>query len=137
MRSIIAIVAGSLFIVFAMLILQLAYIFIAVAYNALAKDYLFLSDISGYFRYIIGIPVFIATMFAGGYIVASVANMESKMKVLLHCIAAGLFTVGGMMYSAMENADITVTGISVTLLALTAATAGGLYWLRGKTINAR
>lgn len=35
-----------------------------------------------------------------------------------------------MMYSAMENASLTMTGIVVTLIAITAASAGGLYWLR-------
>lgn len=127
MRSIKAIVVGSLFIVFVILFLQLAYIFIAVGYNTLAKDYPFLNDISGYFRYLVGIPVFVATMFAGGYITASIANITAKLKVWLHSLAVGLITVGGMMYSAMVNADITTTGIVVTVLALSATSAGGLY----------
>ena len=109
MRSIKAIVIGSLFIVIVTLLLQLAYIFIAVGYNALAKNYLFLNDISGYFKYIIGLPVFMAIMFVGGYITASIANM----KALPHCVAVALITVGGMMYSAMENSNLTLTGIVV------------------------
>lgn len=135
MRSIKAIVVGSLFIVFVILMLQLAYIFIAVGYNALAEDYPFLNDISGYFRYIVGIPVFVATMFAGGYITASIANITAQLKVWFHSLTVGLITVGGMMYSAMVNADITTTGIVVTVLALSATSAGGLYWLHGRKIN--
>lgn len=42
MRSIKAIVVGSLFIVVVFLILKLAYVFIAVGYNTLAADFLFL-----------------------------------------------------------------------------------------------
>ena len=135
MKSIKAIVAGSLFIVIVILFLQLAYIFIAVAYNALAKDYLFLNDITGYFRYIVGIPVFTAIMFSGGYITAGIANINVYVKVLFNSLTVGLITVGGMMYSAMENADLTTTGIVVTILALSATSAGGLYWLHGNKIN--
>ena len=131
MRSIKAIMVGSLFIVVVILMLQLAYIFIAVGYNALAKDYLFLNDISGYFRYIIGIPAFIATMFVGGYITASVTDMNANITIAFHCIAVGLITVGGMMYSVLENSSLTPTGIVVIVLALSATTAGGLYWLNG------
>ena len=75
MRSLKAIIAGTVFIIVVILFLQLAYIFAAVGYNALAKDYPLLNDIVGYFRYIIGIPIFIAVMFFGGYITASLANL--------------------------------------------------------------
>jgi hypothetical protein len=135
MRSIKAIVAGSAFIIIVILFLQLAYIFIAVGYNALAADYPVLNEITGLFRYLIGIPVFVATMFVGGYITANIANMDDNLKVWLHCIAVGLITVGGMMYSAMENSSLTMTGIVVTVLALSATTAGGLYWQRSNKIN--
>ena len=124
MKSIKAIAAGSLFIIVVILFLQLAYIFIAVAYNALAKDYPFLNDISGYFRYLIGIPVFMVIMFVGGYLTANIA----REKVWLHCIAVSLLTTGGMMWSALENTNLTTTGFIVFLLALVATIAGGLYW---------
>ncbi|MCK4833941.1 MAG: hypothetical protein KAT12_04155, partial [Gammaproteobacteria bacterium] len=88
MRSIKAIVAGSLFIIFVTLLLQLAYIFVAVGYSALAKDYPLLNDIAGSFRYILGIPIFVATMFAGGYITAVIA----KAKLWQHCLTVGLIT---------------------------------------------
>ena len=68
MRSLKAIIAGCVFIVVVILLMQLLYIFVAVGYNALAKGYPFLNDISGLFRYIVGIPVFVIIMFAGGYI---------------------------------------------------------------------
>ncbi len=131
MRSIKAIVAGSAFIIIVILFLQLAYIFIAVGYNALAADYPVLNEITGLFRYLIGIPVFMVIMFVGGFITANIA----RKKVWLHCIAVSLITVGGMMYSAMENSNLTLTGIVVTVLALSATTAGGLYWQRSNKIN--
>lgn len=128
MKSLKAIVAGSMFVIIVMLLLQLLYIFVAVAYNALAKDYPFLNEIAGSFRYIIGIPVFIVIMFIGGYITASIANMTVSMKVWLHCIAVALITSGAMIYPTLENSEITITGIVVLVLALMATAGGGLYW---------
>lgn len=126
-----AIIAGSAFIVVAILLLQLAYIFIAVAYNALAVDFPLLNDIAGLFRYLIGIPALVATMFTGGYITASVANMYASIKVWFHGLSVGFITVGAMMYSAMGgHSGLTLTGIIVTVLALSASPAGGFYWLR-------
>ena len=132
MRSIKAIVAGCVFIIVVILLLQLVYIFIAVGYNALAKDYPYLNDIAGSFRYIIGIPVFVATMFIGGYITANIANT----KVLLHCLAVGLTTAGGMIYPTLENSDITTTGIVIFILSIVATAAGGWYWQKGNIIKA-
>ena len=131
MKSIKAIAAGSLFIIVVILFLQLAFIFIAVAYNALAKDYGFLNDISGYFRYLIGIPVFMAIMFVGGFITAYIA----REKVWLHCMVVSLLTTGGMMWSALANTSLTTTGIVVFILALVATIAGGLYWQKDNRIN--
>lgn len=135
MKSIKAIVVGSLFVLVVMLVLQLAYVFIAVGYKMLAADFPMLKDYAGLFSYLVGIPVFMFVMFAGGYITASIANMREKLKVLFHCLAVGLITVGGMMYSALENSVITLTGIVVILLALSASSVGGFYWLRGNKIN--
>lgn len=135
MRSIIAIIAGCVFIVITILLLQLVYIFVAVAYNALAKDYPFLNEIAGSFRYIIGIPVFIVIMFIGGYITASIANTKAETRVWLHSIVLGLITSGGMIYPTLENSDITTTGIVVILLSLVATMAGGMYWRKGIRIS--
>ena len=135
MRSLKAIIAGSAFIIFVILLLQLIYIFAAVAYNALAKDYPFLNDIAGSFRYIVGIPLFIAVMFAGGYITANIARTAASVRVGLHGMVVGLITSGGMIYPTLENSVITTTGIVVLVLALTATIAGGYYWQKGNRIN--
>ena len=124
-----------MFILIAVLLSGLIYIFIAVAYNKIAVDFPSLHDITGLFRYFIGIPVFIITMFAGGYITAHVADMHTKTKVLFHCLFMGLITVGGMMYPALENANLTLTGIVIIILALSASSAGGIYWLRRNKIK--
>ena len=128
MKSIKAITAGCVFVVIVILLMQLLYIFIAVAYNALAKDYPLLNDISGSFRYLIGIPVFVAVMFTGGYITAIIAEVADRRKVLLNCMVVGFITAGGMMYSAMEYSSLTMTGIVVFILSLAGTSAGGMYW---------
>lgn len=134
MRSIKAIITGSVFIVVTLLLLQLAYVFVAVGYIELAADYPFLKNITGLFRYIVGIPVYMITMFLGGYITADIADVHTRTKVLFHCLAVALITVGGMMYSVIENSSLTITGIVVTMLALSAASAGGLFWLKNNNI---
>jgi len=131
MQSIKAIVVGSLFVIVVILLMQLAFIFVAVGYNVLAKDYPILNDISGSFRYLIGIPVFMAVMFTGGYITATIAST----RVLFHCMAVALITVGGMMLPTLENTDLTLTGIVVFILALLASAAGGLYWQKGNKVK--
>ena len=126
MRSIKAVVVGSLFIVIVGLLIQLAYVFLAVGYTSLAKSFPFLNDISVYFRYLIGIPVFFLVMFIGGYITADLA----KQKALLHCLVVAFITIGIMMFSALDNMQLTITGIVISLLALTSTLAGGWYWQR-------
>ena len=132
MKSIKAIVVGSVFIFAVLFLLGLIYIFMAVGYNSLAADFKFLNDITGLFRYLIGIPIFLLTMFAGGYITASIANMQTHLKVWFHCLAVGLISVGGMMSSTMEYSSLTSSGIVLIILALSASSAGGFYWLRVK-----
>ena len=130
MSSIKAIVVGSLFIVVVVLMLQLTYVFVAVGYNTLAADFHFLKDITGIFRYLVGLPVLVLVMFVGGYITAAIADVHTNFKVWLHSFAVGFITVGGMVYFALENSNLTLTGIVVVILAIGASSAGGFFWLR-------
>lgn len=124
MRSIKAIVAGSLFIIIVNLVMQLVFIFIAVGYNVIAKDYPFLNDITGLFRYVIGILLFTATAFFGGYITAQMVDT----KVLLHCFAVALVVISGMILPTLETSSLTITGIVVIALTIAGTMAGGWYW---------
>lgn len=131
MRSIRAILVGSLFIIVVGLLVELAYIFLAVGYNNLAKSYPFLTEVSSYLRYLIGIPVIFLVMFIGGVITADLA----RKKVLLHCLIVACITIGVMMVAAMENMQMTFSGLVVSLLALVSVLSGGWYWLRGTGKN--
>ncbi|MCW8826855.1 MAG: hypothetical protein OQK78_10585 [Gammaproteobacteria bacterium] len=130
MRSLLAIVSGSIFIIVVIMILQLAYLFIAIEYKELSADYPLLKEIAPLFRYIVALPVFATTLFAGGYITANIVNMDNRNKVWIHCFFVGLITVGGMMYSALINANLTFTGIVATILAFVALFAGGSFGLK-------
>jgi len=130
MKSIKAIVYGCLFVAIAMLLIQLSYIFLAVGYNSLQADYPLLKEISGIFRYLLAIPVFVITLFAAGYLVAETVDTLSKPKVLIHCLAVGMISVGGMMYMAMGYMTLTLTGVVIFALAQGGAVAGGFYRLR-------
>ena len=127
MRSIKAITAGSVLIVIAILLMQLAYIFIAVGYNALAKDFPILNDITDLLRYLVAIPIFLAIMFVGGFITAEIA----RTKVMIHCAVVAMITAGGTTLWAMEGGNLTVTGVVMLILALVATVMGGMYWQKG------
>ena len=126
MKSLKAIVVGSLFIIIVGLLVQLAHIFLAVGYNELAKSFPFLHEISGYFRYILGIPVFFLIMFAGGYIAADLAEG----KPVLHSSLVALVTIAIMMLGLEEQYEVTVAGVFIFCLALVSAITGGWIWQR-------
>lgn len=124
MRDIKAIAAGCAFIVIVGLLIQLVYIFIAVAYIYLARMYPFLNDISIYFRYLIGFPVFFMLMFAGGYITADL----SPVNILRNCLLVAMITMSITVLSALSYSEITITGLVVMMMSLIFTAAGGLYW---------
>ena len=124
MNSIKSILSGIIFIFIASLVMQLAYLFIAVAYNGFAKDYHVLHEFSWVFRYIIAIPLFLAIMFVGGYLSAVIA----REKVLIHSLIVGAVATGVMMWMALQNADLTSKGIAINLVMLLTTVAGALYW---------
>ena len=126
MNSIKAIIVGSLFIIIASLFFQLAYLFIAVEYNSLAKSLPFLNEIRGVFRYLVGIPIFMLIMFAGGYVTADMVQT----RVILHCLVVGLIAAGGMLWLALANSELTLSGIVLFIMSLAAVMAGGWYWQR-------
>lgn len=126
MNSLKAVFSGSLFIIIASLVLQLVALFIMVAYTHLEQVNPFFKDISGIFRYLIGIPIFILVMFFGGYITAMIA----KKGVVLHALVVGFVTAVGMMWLALENAELTTTGIVIFVLMVIGTATGGFHWKR-------
>ena len=123
MNSIKAISTGVIFTIVAILLVQLIYLIIAVGYNSIAKDYPFLNDLGGFFRYLIAIPIFLIVMFIGGYL----SGLIAETKEILHAFIVGVITMILMMWSVLQNADLTIAGIAIILLMVTATLMGGLY----------
>ena len=123
-NSLKAVALGSLFIVITSLLLQLVALFIMVAYTHLENVYPFLKDISGIFRYLVALPVFMLVMFFGGYVTAIFARTS----LVLHCFVVGLITATAMIWLALENATLTTMGIVVFVLMIVVTILGGLYW---------
>ena len=114
MNSIKAIISGSSFIIIAILVMQLAYLFIIVGLNNLSHDYPFLNNISGTFGYLFTLISLFVIMFMGGYLTALIADN----KKLLHALIVALIVVVGMMLMALENANLTLNGILINGLML-------------------
>ena len=126
MNSLKAIISGVVFVIVAILLMQLAYLFIAVGYNNLSKTMPALKEISWIFRYLVAIPVVLAIMFSGGYLTALIA----KRKVILHALIVAIITIGGTMWMALENAEITTAGIIINLLMISATAVGAFFQQR-------
>lgn len=129
MNSIKAIIIGGVFIVISLLLLQLLYLFVAVAFNQLMLDYPLLATYSGYLRYLIGIPVLLLIMFYGGYLTAEFAVS----KVVLHSSLVGVLLSVGMVAMALQNTELTGLGALLSLLLVLTTAAGGLHWQRQHT----
>lgn len=126
MNSLKAIISGVIFIFVAALLMQLAYLFIAIAYNSVAKDYPYLHEISWIFRYILAIPFFLGIMFLGGYLTAAIA----RSKQIIHSGIVGAIAIIAMMWLALSNAQLTSMGIIINLLMLLFTILGGWYYMR-------
>ena len=126
MKSFKAILAGCLFIVITIVMMQLAMVFLNVGYNMLAKHFPFLNGISIYFRYLLAYPLLFIVLFMGGYLTAHLAQK----KVVLHCLVVGAITVGVSMLSAVDYMVVTSTGVALVLLAVLTIMVGGVYWLK-------
>ncbi len=123
MQSIKAILAGSLFVIVVILVLQLLYVFLAVGYNSMAHNYPVLNELTPYLRYIVGIPVFVLILFGGGFISGGIAGS----KPVLHGIIVAILTTAGMLLPTLEDAQLTFTGVVVIILAIAGSGLGGFY----------
>ena len=128
LKSLKAILAGFLFIVIVVLVMQLAYIFLAVGYNSLAGSYPVLNTFSGWFKYLIGIPVLVLVIFAGAYISAAL----SPKRPVVHAVLVALMSAAAMIVPTLEESRLTTTGIVVLILITLAGAAGGLYWQKSR-----
>jgi len=123
-KSFKAILAGFLFIVIVILVMQLLYIFLAVGFHSLASSYPALNSVTGLIKYLVGIPVLMLVIFGGGYISAAMAPGRP----VLHGLIVAVLSSAVMILPTLENAQLTPTGMVVFALVIMAGGAGGLYW---------
>ncbi|MCF6191096.1 MAG: hypothetical protein L3J51_11500 [Cocleimonas sp.] len=123
-KNVKAILAGVLFIGIAILLMQLIFLLLVVAYNAVASEYSFLKDIRWIFKYLLGIPVLVIIMILGGYITSTIA----KTKSILNSIIVGSIVILSMMWSALANSEITISGVIISLAMILAVVFGGGYF---------
>ena len=114
MNSIKAIISGTSFIIIAILVMQLAYLFIIVGLNKLSNNYPFLNNISDTFGYLFTLISLFVIMFMGGYLTALIADNRK----LIHALIVALIVIAGMMLMALENANLTLNGILINGLML-------------------
>lgn len=133
MKSFKAVAVGCLFIIVVGLMLQLAYIFLAVGYLELAKSFPFLKEINGdWYRYLLGVPVFFMLMFTGGYITAAIIVKRP----VLHSAMVGAIITSATMFGAIEQYEMTLSGIFVFGIAFASVVAGGWFWQKRQFSNA-
>jgi len=121
-----AIFAGVVFIVIATLLMQLLFILLAVAYNHVADNYSFLKEFKWIFRYLLGIPVFVGIMFLGGYITTYISKTK-PIKSIINTAIVGLIVMTSMMWSALVNAELTITGAMISVSMIVIIILGGLF----------
>ncbi len=123
MNSLKAIAAGIFFVIVATLVLQLAFIMVAVGYNSLATSYPWLHSIATVLKFAAIFPAIFGVMFLGGYITGNL----SASKILIHCAVVGLISSAAFLWLALENADLSIVGIILVIMMFIATLLGGVY----------
>lgn len=129
MKSVKALLIGGVFIVVSMLLFQLLYLFIVVAYNSLVQDVGLIQGLDAYLGLLLNVPVYLVIMFFGGYLTAEYAEQ----RVVLHGLLLGIATSLAFLAMAVQNAELSIKGLLVIALSISAAMAGSIYWRKGKS----
>jgi len=123
MNSLKAIASGIFFVIVATLVLQLVFILVAVGYNSLATSYSWLHSIATVLKFVAIFPAIFGVMFLGGYITGNLSTSN----VLIHCAIVGLISSVAFLWVALENAELSIIGIALTILMFIATMLGGKY----------
>lgn len=116
--------AGFSFIVVSGLCIQLAYIFLAVWYIDLVKEFPWVATYGGPVSYLIGIVVYFLLMATGGLLTASIA----KKNLLVMCFLVGIASTGLSMLSLQSFSEFTLFSLFFIGSGVLFTIAGGWYW---------
>ncbi len=129
MKSVKAIFIGSSFVIVSILLIQLLYLFVVVGYNYLVREYDFGVLFSESVGTVIWVITYLLVMFYGGYVTAE----YSEKKAVLHSLVVGGLVTAVMVAMALQNTQLTFTGILIAIASVVIAAAGGVYSQRSET----
>jgi len=127
-----ALLAGCTTIVVLGLLVQLAFIFVAVGYTELTRAYPGLTPYARIVSYLLGMGVFFAVMALGGYVTAAVAGS----RVVLHAALAAFTVIGLSLLATLSGGSLTLTSLGFLLLGMGFAVVGSLMWQKSNRSDA-
>ncbi|MBL1142876.1 MAG: hypothetical protein HND53_12675 [Proteobacteria bacterium] len=122
-----AFLAGFFFIVVFGLCIQLAYMFLAMAYIDLVKAFPWVVIFGGYVSYLLGFIVYFLLMATGGFLTASIA----KKNIVLMCFIVGISSTGLSVLSLGDYSEYTVFILLFVVSGVLFTIAGGYYMKKG------
>jgi hypothetical protein len=108
------------------LLVQLAFIFVVVGFNAVAGSWPQVAPWGRPLAYVSGALVYFGIMSTAGYITAEIARRH----VLLHTFIVGALVTGASLLSSMGSGKLTAMSLVFFLSGLVFALTGGLIWQR-------
>jgi hypothetical protein len=118
-----AFLAGFLFIVVFGLCIQLAYMFLAMWYIDLVKEFPWVATFGGYVSYLVGIVVYFLLMAMGGILTASIA----KKNVAVMCFLVGISSTGLSVLLLQNFSEYIVFSILFVVSGILFTIVGGRY----------
>lgn len=108
------------------LLVQLAFIFVVVGFNAVAAAWPPLASWGRPLAYVSGALVYFGIMSTAGYISAEIARRH----VLLHAFIVGSLVTGASLLSSLGSGKLTAMSFVFLLSGIVFALTGGLIWQR-------
>lgn len=126
MQSLKSLLAGFFYIIILGLVIQLAFMFLAMGYTELTKAYPWVSAFGGYVGYTVGLIVYFLLMASGGLLTAVIARTN----IFAHCLTVGSCTTILSVLSSQNNDELTYLSLIFVITGIGFTIAGGEYWKR-------
>jgi hypothetical protein len=131
MQSLKSLLTGFFYIVALGLVIQLAFMFLAMGYTELTKTHPWVSTFGAYVGYSAGIIVYFLLMASGGLLTAALARKN----ILIHCFIVGASTTSLSVLSSQNNDELTYLSLVFVITGIAFTIAGGEYWKQRYSIE--
>jgi hypothetical protein len=121
-----ALLAGCATILVLGLLVQLAFIFVVVGFNAVAASWPPLVPWGRPLAYVSGTLVYFGIMSTAGYLTAEIARRH----VLLHALITGSLVTGASLLLSLGSGKLTVMSLAFFLSGIVFTLSGALLWRR-------